>query len=275
VTIAPQGTRTITFRVHGRLPAGQHHVRARIEDNGRTYAMGYLPIEYDHITPQRMYRAADVRIQSIDVVLPRSVNVGYVQGVGDNVAPALRDLGIPVTLLDPAALPTLDLSRYTTIVVGPRAYQASQRLIDNNAYLLAYVHGGGNLVVQYGQGEMQQDGVMPYPVTLARPAARVTEEDVPVTILDRASPLLNTPNRITVADFAGWVQERATYMPSTFDPRYAANLQMNDPGEPPNRAALLSAAYGKGRYVYVTLALFRQLPSAIPGGARIFANLLR
>ena len=64
-------------------------------------------------------------------------------------------------------------------------------------------------------------------------------------------------------------------MPSTFDAHYASPLQMKDPGEPANRAAILSAPYGKGRYTYVTLALFRQLPAAVPGGVRIFANLLR
>jgi hypothetical protein len=52
-------------------------------------------------------------------------------------------------------------------------------------------------------------------------------------------------------------------------------LRMNDADEQPNRAGILTAAVGRGRYTYVTLALFRQLPAAVPGGARIFANLLR
>jgi len=44
--------------------------------------------------------------------------------------------------------------------------------------------------------------------------------------------------------------------------------------EQPNRAAILAAPYGRGTYIYVPLALFRQLPAGVPGGARIFANLL-
>ena len=63
-------------------------------------------------------------------------------------------------------------------------------------------------------------------------------------------------------------------MPSTFDARYRTMLAMSDPGEQPNRAAILAARYGRGTYVYVPLALFRQLPAGVPGGARIFANLL-
>ncbi len=37
---------------------------------------------------------------------------------------------------------------------------------------------------------------------------------------------------------------------------------------------MLVAPYGKGTYVYVTLAMFRQLPAGVPGAARIMVNLL-
>lgn len=275
VVVGAGATRTILFRTIGRLSAGSHVVRALVTDGAQRDSIGFIPIEYDHITPERMYRAAAVTIHAVDVVVPPHATIGYVPGVGDNVADALRDLGMPVAQLDPATLPTADLSRFSTIVVGPRAYQADQLLIDNNSYLLNYVRRGGNLVVQYGQNEMQQPGLMPYPITLSRPAARVTDENAPVTITDPRSPLLDSPNRITNADFTGWIQERATYMPSTFDPHYSAMLRMNDPGEEPNGAGILTTEFGKGRYTYVTLALFRQLPAAVPGGARIFANLLR
>jgi len=99
-------------------------------------------------------------------------------------------------------------------------------------------------------------------------------EDAPVTVRQPAHPLLTSPNRIGPDDWAGWVQERATYMPSTIDSRYASLLRMNDPEEPANDGALLAAPLGKGRYVYVTLALFRQLPAGVPGAARLLANLV-
>ncbi|PYO77556.1 MAG: hypothetical protein DMD63_10665, partial [Gemmatimonadetes bacterium] len=230
--------------------------------------------EYAHINPQRIYRFSTLTITAADVELPTGLNVAYVPGVGDNVAPILEELGVPLTMLDPDDIPQTDLKRFTAIVVGPRAYQASQTLIDNNEYLLSYVRNGGRMVVQYGQGEMQRPGIMPYPITLGQPAARVTDENAPVTFTDPSSPLLNAPNKITQADFAGWVQERSTYMPSTFDSHYRTMLSMSDPGEQPNSAAILAAAYGRGTYIYLPLALFRQLPAGVPGGARIFANLL-
>lgn len=275
VTLGPGATRTLTFRATGQLGSGKHDVKAVVRDGNQVDSIGFIPIEYPHIAPERMYRPAAVSMRAVNVALQPGMHVGYVQGVGDNVANALRELGIPIEMLDPASLPTTNLSRFTSIIVGPRAYEASQVLVDNNAYLLDYVKRGGNLVVQYGQYEMQRPGIMPYPITLSRPAARVTVEQAPVTITDPRSPILDTPNRIGSADFQDWVQERSTYMPSNFDPHYSTMLEMNDPGERPNRAGILTTPYGKGRYTYVTLALFRQVPAAVPGGVRIFANLLR
>jgi hypothetical protein len=274
VSIAPGATRVVIFKVKGSLLWGTHQIATTAMAKGQSFATGYIPIEYPHINPERIYRPSTLTINTADVVLPAKLNVAYVPGVGDNVAPVLQQLGVPLTIVDANDIPQTDLSRFSAIVVGPRAYQASQTLQDNNGYLLAYVRNGGRLVVQYGQGEMQRPGIMPYPITLKQPAERVTDETAPVTFTDPQSPLLNAPNKITQDDFNGWVQERASYMPSTFDAHYHTMLAMNDPGEAPNRAAILAATYGRGTYIYVPLALFRQLPAGVSGGARIFANLL-
>jgi len=274
VTMAPGSVRTLAFKVRGTLPRGSHLITATAAAKGQTFRSGYVPIDYPHIDPQRIYRPSTLAINAVDVLLPPHLNVAYIPGVGDNVAPVLQQLGVPLTIIDPDEIPQTDLGKFSAIVVGPRAYQASGSLQSNNDYLLSYVRNGGRMVVQYGQGEMQRPGIMPYPMALKQPAERVTDENAPVTFTDPKSPLLNSPNKITQDDFKGWVQERATYMPSTFDSRYRTMLAMNDPGEQPNRAAILAAAYGRGTYIYVPLALFRQLPAGVPGGARIFANLL-
>ena len=274
VVMAPGSTRTLAFKVRGALSRGTHTIGATATAKGKSYQTGYIPIEYPHINPQRIYRPSTLTINAVDVALPSRLNVAYVPGVGDNLAPVVRQLGVPLTIIEPDDIPQTDLRRFTAIVVGPRAYQSSQSIQVNNDYLLSYVRNGGRLVVQYGQAEMQRPGIMPYPITLKQPAERVTDENTPVMFTDPQSPLLNSPNRITQDDFKGWVQERATYMPSTFDPHYRTMLAMSDPGEQPNRAAILAAPYGRGTYIYVPLALFRQLPAGVPGSARIFANLL-
>ena len=274
VALEPFGAATLTYRVRGMMPAGRFDVSASAASNGETYVSGYIPIEYAHIPPIRYYRAATVQVEAVDAKLPANTKVAYIQGVGDNVAPMLSQLGLSVTPLAPEALAQADLSRFGAVVVGPRAFAASDVLAREAKRLQDYARAGGTLVMQYGQNEMERPGILPFAITLARPAQRVTDENAPVTVLDPRSPLLTTPNRITSADFTDWVQERATYMPSTFDPHWKTLLRMNDPGEQPNDAAILVAPLGKGVVEYVTLALFRQLPSGVPGGARIFLNLL-
>ncbi|HMA19835.1 MAG TPA: PIG-L family deacetylase [Gemmatimonadaceae bacterium] len=274
VTLDSAGTRTVTFRVHGKLAAGVQNVSAVATSGSTMSRTGYVPIDYDHIMPERIYRPAQVAIHALDISVPAGLRVGYVRGVGDNVEPSLEQLGIPVTTIDPHALPTVDLSKFTTIVVGPRAYQANRDLVNNNSYLLNFAKSGGTLMAQYGQYEMTQPGTMPYAVTLSRPADRVTEENAPINIIDASSPALHRPNNITDADFNGWIQERSLYMPRTFDERYHPVVSLNDPGEPANKGGIMITPYGRGLYVYTTLSFFRQLPAGVSGATRLFVNLL-
>jgi LmbE family N-acetylglucosaminyl deacetylase len=266
--------RVVEFHVSGTLSAGRHTIAAVAESDGRRYTRGYTLVEYDHIRPQRLFRDARIDLSAVDVQIARSLNVAYVRGVGDNVAPMLEQLGVQLTIIEPNKLAAADLSRFTTVVIGPRAYESSPALVAANPRLFDFARRGGTLVVQYGQFEMANPAMMPYPITIVRPGDRVTEEDAPVRVIDPSSPLLASPNRIGAADWAGWVQERSLYMPRTHDDRYRAPLSMNDTGEQPNDGAILVAPLGKGTYVYTTLALFRQLPAGVPGAARLFVNLL-
>ncbi|HLA14497.1 MAG TPA: PIG-L family deacetylase, partial [Gemmatimonadaceae bacterium] len=87
VRLAPGATRTLTFRVRGTLPRGTHEIRAVAEAKGRQFRSGYMPVEYEHIEPDRIYRPAALTIRSIDVALSPRLDVAYIQGVGDNAAP--------------------------------------------------------------------------------------------------------------------------------------------------------------------------------------------
>jgi LmbE family N-acetylglucosaminyl deacetylase len=268
------GSATLTFRVRGTLPAGRHVLGATATSGGQEFAIGYLPMSYEHIRPLRFYRNAAALIESVDAALPRNPRIAYVRGVGDNVAPMLTQLGVQVKMIAPEDLERTDLSGLGAVVVGPRAFAAYRDLVSQAPKLRDFARAGGTVVVQYGQAEMQAPGILPYPITLARTAQRVTDETAPVRLLAPTDPLLTIPNRIGPGDFERWVQERAVYMPSSFDPHYRTPLEMNDPGEPPNRGGVLVAPVGRGAYVYTTLALFRQLPAGVPGAARIFLNLL-
>ena len=275
VTLRGYGARqSVTFHLQARLPVGSHRIAAIAQSSGQTFTTGYQLIDYDHIRRQRVYRPAVTTLSAVDIHVPATLRVAYVPGVGDNVAPTLAQLGIPVTVIAASEIARADLLPYTTIVIGPRAYEAHPELIAANPRLFDFVRRGGTMVVQYGQYEMTQAGAMPYPITLARPADRVTEEDAAVAIDTPTDRLLQSPNRIEASDFADWVQERALYMPRTTDEHYYSLFSMHDRGEAANRGAVLITPLGQGAYIYTTMSFFRQLPAGVPGGARLFVNLL-
>jgi LmbE family N-acetylglucosaminyl deacetylase len=275
--LTPFGDAHLYYRIRGVLPAGRHEIKAgaTLVENGaeRASTLGFVPLEYPHIRPLRFYRNSTVTVQAVNITYA-NLKVGYIRGVGDNVMPMLEELGLPVFELDPLTLPQQNLGGFSAIVVGPRAYETNPALLANNGTLLTYARNGGTLVAQYGQAPYGRPGIFPYPITAPNSRDRVTDENAQVRVLDPGSPLLSKPNKINQDDFADWVQERALYMPRTFDPAYRTVFSMNDKGDPPQDGAVLIAPLGKGVYVYTTFAFFRELPAGNPGAARLFVNLL-
>lgn len=274
MVIAPGATHELYLTLTGRLTAGKHDFGVGVESEGSVFVEGFSTIEYPHIRPIRIYRQSSAYLLAVPVTVPRALRVAYVLGVSDAIAPVLTQLQIPTTVLTADQLPFLDLGIYTTVVIGPRAYETSAELRAANPRLFAWVRNGGTLVVQYGQFEMQQPGMMPQPIAFSRPAARVTMENADVRVLDASSRLLRWPNRIAATDWAEWVQERALYMPSVIDSAYRTPIALNDPDEPEQRGAILDLPMGKGRYIYTSLSLFRQIPGGVPGGSRLLVNLM-
>jgi hypothetical protein len=112
----------------------------------------------------------------------------------------------------------------------------------------------------------------PYSFEISRD--RVTDEAAAVTFEIPNHSVLQVPNKLTSADFEGWVQERGLYFAGKWDPHYEVPLSMHDPGESPKKGSLLVTRFGKGAFVYTGLAFFRQLPAGVPGAYRLFANLI-
>jgi hypothetical protein len=194
-------------------------------------------------------------------------------GSGDTGPESLRQMGYSVTLLSDDELETGDLSHYSAIVAGIRAYNTRPRLKQAAKRLEAYAEGGGTVVVQYNTtGDLVTDELGPYPFKLSRD--RVTVEEAPVTFLKPAHSLLTFPNKLSPADFDGWVQERGLYFAGSWDPRWETVIASHDPGESDKPGGLLFAKVGKGAWVYTGYAFFRQLPAGVPGAYRFFVNLV-
>lgn len=246
---------------------------ARLDD-GREFDLALTIVDYPHIRPTPMPVAATVEVVPVDLVWPAIGEVGYVLGASDQVPAALAEAGLEVTLLSGRDLADGDLARFGAIVVGSRAYETEPALAEANARLLDYARGGGLVIVQYQQYGFARGGFAPFPLEIARPHDRVTDESSPVVALAPDNPVFTTPNAIGPADWEGWVQERSLYMPATFDAAYQPLVELRDPEQPAQRGALLVAPLGRGHYVYTGLAFFRQLPAGVPGAFRLFANLL-
>ncbi len=245
---------------------------AVVTANGKQFSMGIKTIAYNHIPTITYFPSAQANLINIDLKTAGK-KIGYIVGAADLVPDALRQVGYDVHILTENEIMNSDLSVYDAIVTGVRAFNVDERLPFEQPKLLGYVKNGGNLVVQYNNNAgVLVPQIGPYPF---RPVnQRVTDETAKVTILDPANPVLNYPNKINDADFDGWIQERGLYFVSDIDPKYQTPLQMNDPGEKPNNGSLIVTNYGQGRFVYTSLAFFRQLPAGIPGAYRLFVNLL-
>jgi hypothetical protein len=240
--------------------------------NNKSFSLGVQSIKYNHIPAITLFPPAQAKLVNIDLKTAGK-KIGYIAGAGDLVPEALQQVGYDVHQLTESEVLNTDLSTYDAIITGVRAYNVNERLSYEQAKLLEYVNKGGNLVLQYNNNNgLAVRELGPYSFRVVN--ERVTDENAPVTITDAQNPVLNYPNHITQDDFKGWVQERSLYMVSGIDSKYSAPLQMNDPGEGVKNGALIVANYGKGRYIYTSLAFFRELPAGVPGAYRLFINLL-
>lgn len=245
---------------------------------GKEYREGYKTVGYAGLLPTNLYRPATYRTRGVDVKVAtrpgnRALRVGYLPGTGDEVQASLENIGVHATTLTMSDIAAGRLSSFDVVVLGVRAYAAHPDLAAANSQLLAYAKAGGVVIIQYNSSQFDHN-FGPYPLTLGGNGERVVDETDPVKLLMPDSPVLTWPNRITERDFDGWYEERGHGFIETWDPHYQALLEAHDPGQDPQKGGLLVAQTGKGFYVYVAYALYRQLPEGIPGAYRLFANLL-
>ncbi len=262
-----------SFKVTAPAQAAMAQLTPRATIGAGTYDSQRIEISYPHIPAQLLQPPARIKAVTLDLAI-RGKKVGYLPGAGDSVAEALKQMGYEVTTLTGADLTTNRLKDFDAVVIGIRAFNVRNDLVSHLPDLFAFVETGGNLIEQYNRpgGDLKTEKLAPYSLRLS--GERVTDENAAMKFLAPDHPALNTPNKITAADFDGWVQERGVYFPNQWDEHFTPILACADPGEEPKSGSLLVAQYGKGWFVYTGLDFFRELPAGVPGAYRLFANLV-
>ncbi len=269
--IGPNATDVQNMVVRTALPLS---TLAQIQARERSMAVTVdLPIPKDPIAKRV------VPLIYADAIVVSGRKVGYIPSSDQTLQRSLAALGVDAKELTVDEVAKADLAPFHTIIIDNRGYQAHPELIASNNRLLKYVEDGGTLLVFYHRTnewnpneQRNRPQLAPYPIIIDDD--RVTDENAPVSFLQPRHPLLNFPNKITQLDFANWIQERGLYFPREWDPKYTAVLSTNDKGEPPLRGGLLVAPYGRGNYIYTSYVWYRQLRAGLPGGYRMFANLI-
>ncbi|MSO56541.1 MAG: hypothetical protein EXQ55_06420 [Acidobacteria bacterium] len=271
---------TVRFMVRPAATAalGQYDIKAVATVGTQSFENWYQVVEYPHTRRRQLETPAVVSFKVMDVRIAPNLAVGYVMGSGDDVPTALRQLGAKVEMLDQDQLAWGDLSRFDTILTGVRAYEKRPDLVANNQRILDYAAGGGTVVIQYNRHDRKgfndaQYGPYPARVTINR----VTDENGEIQILAGDNPSFRYPNEIGDAAWKGWVQERGTYFLETQDPHYVDLLQVFEPFDNNKgwkRGALVEAALGRGRWIYLGLGLWRQMSAGTDGAYQLMANLI-
>ncbi len=236
------------------------------------YSSSVKELQYDHIPYQSVIMPAETKIVSVNTAKVID-KIGYIMGAGDDIPDVLETLGYSVNILQADKLEQIDLSFYDVIITGIRSYNTETELKYANRYLLDFVKHGGRLIVQYNVSfGLATNVIGPYSFRISHD--RVTDEVSEVKILEPNHSLFNYPNRITMNDFSGWVQERGLYFADQWDDKYETLISWHDTDESPKLGGLLYTKYGEGEFIYTGISFFRQLPAGVPGAIRLFVNLI-
>ncbi|MDT8416521.1 MAG: LmbE family protein, partial [Lutibacter sp.] len=260
------------FEVKPLSKSAEIFINPVVQIGNKKYTDEFVEINYNHIPFQSVIMPSSTKLVRLTIEKKGQV-IGYIQGAGDAVPTALRQMGYAVVELNEDDITLEKLVNFDAIVLGIRLYNISDRVKFYQKFLHKYVENGGTLIVQYNTSRgLKVDEVAPFPLKLSND--RVTEEDAEVRMMNTTHELLNFPNKITDKDFEGWVQERGLYFPSEWDSKFEAILSMNDKNDPESKGSLLVSKYGKGNFIYTGLSFFRELPSGVSGAYKLFANML-
>jgi LmbE family N-acetylglucosaminyl deacetylase len=292
--VPPLGTQNVFFRLRGTVRPGSDSIFASASPGTtpapataasaptparltqsfdlRAFNYGSITHEYPHIPSQQFIRSSKERVEAVHLKVPRRLRVAYIKGA-DDVQSALGQLQVEIHALDPSLVPVVDLSFYSTILIGAGA-MVNDALVGGVAALREFMNRGGAVIVLAGGDEVVRSGLFPYPITFDSEPRVIADPNAPIRIFDPSSQILTWPNAIKLSDFDEWSTERARNVPAAFDQRYRTPLSAGDAGESMPASPLLVASVGRGMLIFSSLSVDRELNAVHAGAARLFVNML-
>ena len=128
----------LSIKIPGEVQNSPFLVGVEAKIDGVAHRSKMHTVAYPHIQTHRYYTDSIAKVVMLDLVAEKR-NIGYIMGSGDEVPEAIRQIGMPVTMLEEKNLSSGDLSKFDTIVVGIRASETRPDFVANNARLLEYV----------------------------------------------------------------------------------------------------------------------------------------
>ena len=183
-------------------------------------------------------------------------------GTGDEVPPVIEQLGATVEMLGPDALAWGDLSKLRHDRPRRPRLRASRRSAREQqpaARVRAERRHADRAVQPRDESTTLTARIRRRSATTASPTS-----SAPVQILEPAHPIFNTPNKLTEAAWAGWVQERGLNFLGDKDSRYRDLVQLTDPF--PNNPGDEAWCAGRGDVRKGPLDLRRAWPLARAAG---------
>jgi hypothetical protein len=273
ITLEPREQRELFLRGRAVVDTGMH-VFAVIGNaaDGSRFTTGFRTLQYPHLPPIRFFRSSGEYLRAVDITVPPALSVVYVTGSGDDTPNALKGVGVSTAVVSVEDLLAVDLSKVTTLIIGPRVFEQYPQLVYQQARFLEFAKRGGTVVIL--QHALLPTHVLPFPITLSRPMPdHVATPMAPIQVLQPKASVLTWPNVIGPSDWRLWASERARFVPSKIDSRWTTVIETHDPDEKPNPNTLLVGKVGKGAFVYTTLSLVEQIDVGVPGALRLLVNL--
>src|SRR5262249_20384944 len=159
VVVPALGSTTVFFRMRGIVAAGHDSAVAvaSIEPPAttgaapqfttfqkETYQLGAIGRDYPHIPSQQFHAASTDRFEGGDLKVPSQLRVAYVKGSYDLQVP-LAQLQVHAQAMDAALLSVLDLSSFSTILLGSGVL-ANDALSSVIPALREFMRKGGTVV---------------------------------------------------------------------------------------------------------------------------------